>query len=240
MNNLTDAQKLNIKKSSRHKLHRNTYNELKYFHFNADYNCEATQHCEHFNIDYVHCSAYVDLTITVNNKDYQLQLQNSNTFDYNSYDCPTNLLSIYDDFDSNFFKAIQDSDLEEIQEYDAKITQDQLNELNKEFNIILEHYQKIVDEEVEEAENKKIYKEARIYDNDNDLIENYLLMIEDDEDFLNNYQNQFKDDFKYKCDEIKAKFLKKYQQENNISDDVINNFTCKFLFQYFQDTLDKN
>lgn len=210
----------------------NTNNELKYFHFNADYSCEATQHCKDFNIDYVYCGALVDLTIKVNNKEYHLQLQNGNSYDYGSYDCPTNTLSIYEDFDFDFFEAIQDNDLEEIQEYDAKITQEQLNELNEEFEIILEHYQNLVDAEAEEAENKEIYEEVRIYNDDDDLVEDYLL-TKDDEDFLNNYQNQIKDDFQDKRDEIKAKYLKKYQQENNISDDDINNFTCKLLFQYF-------
>lgn len=212
--------------------------ELKYFHFNADYSCEeGSQHCKHFNIDYVYCSAYVDMTIEVNDEEYHLQLQNGNSYDYGSYDCPTNTLSIYNGCgDTGFFEAIQNNDLEEIQEYDETITQEQLGELNKELNIILDYYQKMVDKEVEEAENKKIYTRVIIEYNDDEEIEDYLLQ-DNEEDYLNNYQNQVKDDFEAKRNEIKAKYLKRYQQENNITDSDITNFTCKLKFKYFQDTL---
>lgn len=211
--------------------------ELKYFHFNADYSCEeGSQHCQHFNIDYVYCSAYVDMTIEVNDEEYHLQLQNGNSYDYGSYDCPTNTLSIYRGCgDAGFFEAIQDNDLEEIQEYDETITQEQLDELNKEFNIILNHYQEMIDEEAEEAENKKIY--TRIIIKDNIFLKEIFDLTNDDEKFLNDYQNQIKDDFEAKRDEIKAKYLSAYQQENNLGDEDITNFTCKLKFKYFKDTL---
>lgn len=215
--------------------------ELKYFHFNADYSCEeGSQHCKHFNIDYVYCSAYVDMTIEVNDEEYHLQLQNGNSYDYGSYDCPTNTLSIYDGCgDTGFFEAIKDNDLEKIEEYDETITQEQLDELNKEFNIILDHYQKMVDEEVEEAENKKVYIEAIIENEDDNEVEKFDL-TDEDEIFLNDYQNQIKDDFEAKRNEIKAKYLSAYQQENNINDEDIVNFTCKLKFKHFQDTLNDN
>jgi uncharacterized protein YdeI (YjbR/CyaY-like superfamily) len=180
-------------------------------------------------------SAYVDLIINVNEKKWHLQLQNGNNYDYHSYDCQTNTLSIHQDYDSSFFEAIENNNLEKIQEYDAKINQEQLSELNKEFNFILKHYQKLIDAEVDGSENKKIYKEVKIYDEYDDLFKEYSLESED-EIFLNDYQNQISQNFENKRDEIKAKYLKKYQQENNINNDVnISNFTLSFI--YFQNTL---
>jgi len=220
----------------------NKTKELKYFHFNADYSCEASEHCVDHNIDYVYCGAYVDMTIEVNKKEYHLQLQNGNSYDYLSYNCPTNRLSIYKGVgDASFFKAIKDNDLEAIQEYDETITQEQLNELTEEFEIVLQHYQELVDEEEKEAENKKIYEEATIYDEDGDSIQDYCLLLDSEtEDFLNDYKNQIKEeDFEAKKSEIKAKYLAKYQQENDLSDDDIVNFTCKLSFKYFYTTLNK-
>jgi hypothetical protein len=56
-------------------------------------------------------------------------------------------------------------------------------------------------------------------------------LTDEDEIFLNDYQNQIKDDFEVKRNEIKAKYLKTYQEENNITDNDITNFTCKLKFK---------
>jgi hypothetical protein len=103
------------------------------------------------------------------------------------------------------------------------------------------YYQELVDEEEKEAENKKIYEEATIYDEDGDSIQDYWLLLDSEtENFLNDYQNQIKEeDFEAKKREIKAKYLAKYQQENDLSDDDIMNFTCKLSFKYFYTTLNK-